>query len=674
MIGSWCFLRPRAAAAVMRPLLAGLAACLVALAAGPGKAQSKGKVLVLGGTVSGGLASIEAIEAAAQGYDVEIADDESWRGKSVSEFAGYRALILGDPDCGEIGTSKIQPAVDTVSKWGAAVNGNVIVIGTDPVFHTAGNAQPGAALLMRQAVDFALAQDGATGAYVALSCFFHASLSGTKVPLLDAFSPGGFTVTGVGCYDKSHLVAVHPALAGLSDAALSNWNCSIHEAFDKFPADFTPLAIAEDLGTSFTASDGTRGAPYILARGSQAFPFDLTPSRADNDVGEQQHLTATVQSIYGPLPNLVIGARVIDGPNKGLDLPCVQFQCKTDANGQVEFEYYGHEGLGEDTVLAWIDLNGSGDPDAGEPQTRALVRWWVPYVAIGDSTTTGWSVPLCAADMAKSRVKCLEDATHMRPAVPHPERIADARGLRPLGRVGIWGSTLKQMIAAYKRGFDVDDDAPGDEPDKKPMVSWIPQLKAATLARKLVTVSIGINDFNFSDVFPWGTAYIEHKGLEKADGILADMYPDLNVLFDTLDGVQRRGAQVVIVLYYNPYWGGLTGNPILLGPLLMQCKSLQGIGDLVVNKYNDELVSRAQAKGFTTADLRPAFDGHGSGSPSPYLFGTHCDIGTAITVFGSKLPGRDWDAAKAEVAKLYDPHPNNDGTTAQADTIEKVLR
>src|SRR3989344_6713356 len=68
--------------------------------------------------------------------------------------------------------------------------------------------------------------------------------------------------------------AVHPALAGLTDASLSNWSCSVHNAFDSFPADFLPLVIAKGIGGagSLVFADGSFGVPYILARGKELSP------------------------------------------------------------------------------------------------------------------------------------------------------------------------------------------------------------------------------------------------------------------------------------------------------------------------------------------------------------------------------------------------------------------
>jgi cysteine-rich repeat protein len=99
---------------------------------------------------------------------------------------------------------------------------------------------------------------------------------------------GNFEVRGnLNCYDNSHLVAFSPATAGLTDADLSNWGCSVHEAFTTFPTSglggFQSLAIAKDIvgaGTQ-TFGDGTMGLPYIISRGA-------TPAGCGNGKWEPQ--------------------------------------------------------------------------------------------------------------------------------------------------------------------------------------------------------------------------------------------------------------------------------------------------------------------------------------------------------------------------------------------------
>lgn len=76
------------------------------------------------------------------------------------------------------------------------------------------------------------------------------------------------------CYDDAHIVATSPAIGTLTDAALSDWSCSVHEAFSNYPktglGGFQALAIAKGIiGVgSQTFGDGTIGLPYIISRGA----------------------------------------------------------------------------------------------------------------------------------------------------------------------------------------------------------------------------------------------------------------------------------------------------------------------------------------------------------------------------------------------------------------------
>lgn len=283
--------------------------------------------------MSGGTSSVEAQAATALGYKVEVATNAQWAAKTQADFAGYRALILGDAACG----GSITAAVANKSVWGPVINGNVFIVGSDPVFH---NSQGGGALT-NNGIAFAVDASGRTGMYITLSCYYHDTATNTPVPLLDVFSPGGFTVRGVGCYNDAHIVASHPALTGLTDATLSNWSCSVHEAFDKWPVDFTVLAIARGIGAYYTATDGSTGTPYILARGAGLTVISdikLTPLSATVSVGLTHQLTATVTTNTPTDGTPVVGTTVtfgvIGGPNTGRTATAV-----TDSAGVARFSY-----------------------------------------------------------------------------------------------------------------------------------------------------------------------------------------------------------------------------------------------------------------------------------------------------------------------------------------------
>lgn len=224
-----------------------------------------GTVLILDTTVTGGTSSLEAQAAQSLGLSVEDDDATTWASKTTAQFASYSAIIFGDPTCQYQPDPYLAPAEANPGVWGPAVTGNVVVIGTDPVFHAP--EQAGALSMIADGIAFAASQSGHTGAYIDLSCYY-AEVSGpTDVPVLDAITPPGSFETvgqGSGCPEYSHVVAATPAISGISDGELSNWSCSTHEAFSSWPSTYVPVAITLDIPSTYIAPDGTNGAPYIF--------------------------------------------------------------------------------------------------------------------------------------------------------------------------------------------------------------------------------------------------------------------------------------------------------------------------------------------------------------------------------------------------------------------------
>lgn len=317
-----------------------------------------GEVLILGSTVTGGMSSAEAQAVIAAGKTPVVVDDATWSSMTASQFASYDGIVLGDPTCVEHSNPVPQA---NASVWGPVINGNVIIIGSDPVYHRA--SQSGAQKLIDQGIAFALNEPGKTGGYLDLSCSYHWSPPGTPVPELDGINGGGFTVVGAnqlpGLNDV-HIVATHPALAGLTDADLSNWSNSVHEGFQSWPIQFEVLAIAKDPSGSYTATDGTVGYPYILARGKSLqviSDISLSPETGVNPVGTSHTLTATVTK-DSPAPGTPVSGKnveftVIAGPHAGTSGVGI-----TDDNGVATFTYTGTS-TGIDTIEAtFVDDNG----------------------------------------------------------------------------------------------------------------------------------------------------------------------------------------------------------------------------------------------------------------------------------------------------------------------------
>lgn len=333
-----------------------LIACL-AIAGNANAALKNGKVLILADTVTPGVIGSQSVEenaATTLGLGADVVDAATWSTMTTAQFAAYDAIVLGDPTCSGIGSA--AAAIANNSVWGAAVDGNKIFVGTDPVYHYR-FTRPDIYQVTYNAVKFAAdsASAGKTGVYIALSCYYHGTAPNTPVPLLDPF--GSFTMTGVGCYNDAHIVATHPALAGLTDAILSNWSCSVHEAFDGWPSTFLPLAIARgDFSGAMDFPDGSRGTPYIIASGEGLHlisTIDLSPTSATNDVGASHTVTATVKENDTPVVGTTVTFTVLSGPNAGLTGTDV-----TDASGHATFTYSSSV-AGTDTIEAsYVDSAG----------------------------------------------------------------------------------------------------------------------------------------------------------------------------------------------------------------------------------------------------------------------------------------------------------------------------
>ncbi len=330
-----------------------------------------GEVVILDSTVSGGSSSPEANAAALVGKTAVVVNAATWASMTAADFADYDAVVLGDPTC-TTNAATIAAAAANASTWAGAVDGNVIIIGSDPVYHRSSRA--GAARLIEQGMAFAVDEAGKTGAYLDLSCLYHTSPSGTPVPVLDGF--GSFVAIGASSLpglNDVHIVATHPALVGLTDADLSNWGNSVHEGFEDWPIGFEVLAIARDAGGSHEATDGTVGYPYILARGESIVVISdifLSPEDAINPVGTSHTVWATVTNDDPdpgtPVEGVLVTFEVIDGPNTGVTGSAV-----TDVFGEASLSYVGNT-PGYDTIEAtFVD-------DAGRTQrSNRVMKLWV---------------------------------------------------------------------------------------------------------------------------------------------------------------------------------------------------------------------------------------------------------------------------------------------------------
>lgn len=309
--------------------------------------------------------SLEQYEAEQDGFTVTLVDGTQWDAMSAADFAKYQVVIIGDPTCGY---DNFEAAVANASTWEPVVmgsGGNKVIIGTDPTFHTYGG-HPGD-VLEKNGIAFAGNVDGATGAYVDLSCTYSSSAPGTPVPLLDGLSthgPGSFTAGGAPCAGSIAIVAASGPTSGLTDDDLSNWECSVHNFFDKWPADYTPLALATDpsvpvtyTGTDATTGGTVSGSPYIMVSGSGVTVksnLTLNPPSQTLAAGGNASVTATLKDGSGnPIGGASIEFDITGGPNSGTTDPVT-----TNASGDATFAYSDSGGTGTDSIVATYTSSG----------------------------------------------------------------------------------------------------------------------------------------------------------------------------------------------------------------------------------------------------------------------------------------------------------------------------
>lgn len=229
-------------------------------------AATDNTVLILESSVTGGVLSKEYIAIDALGFDIELASGAAWLAKTQADFESYRAIVLGDPNCFGPGLAPVQDAIINANVWGAAIDGRVMIVGTDPVFHSAYPSLPGAPVLLQNTIEWALENPavGKTSALIMLSCYYNGQGAGNVVTLLQGLgnfivSDARADVAGATCIQECHIpLPAHASMTGLTDAAISNWNCPAHALFTTYPVEYDVVAVANGGPTP-------GGTPYILA-------------------------------------------------------------------------------------------------------------------------------------------------------------------------------------------------------------------------------------------------------------------------------------------------------------------------------------------------------------------------------------------------------------------------
>src|SRR6266850_3621211 len=236
---------------------------------------SRKDILIYGPSLFGAPDN-EATLAAAAGHSVTVADPVTWSTMTTGDFAQYKAIVFGDPTCRDTPDPTLTVAEANKATWSAAVTGNMVVIGTDPISH---QLQGQANQLTTNAMNFA-ASGAATGLYMSLSCYYFEAPVDTPVTILSEF--GDFRVQGQitppldPCPNDVTIVAPgHPVVQGITKPGLDDWFCSIHEAFNAFP---TSLGVV--------VRDTPTALPYVIAGRSPKGPPLCTAGQEDKGNGE----------------------------------------------------------------------------------------------------------------------------------------------------------------------------------------------------------------------------------------------------------------------------------------------------------------------------------------------------------------------------------------------------
>ena len=253
----------------------------------PAKAATPPPVLILGSSVNGGTSSAEYQAAVAAGYSPTVLTDSTWESEPRSYFAGFNAIIIGDPSSGGTCAHSVPAALSYLASgqaspvWTQAVTGNVTVLGTAPAL-----AGSKGTALIAGAITYAASGTG-TGLYVSLNCEGSSASPGADLGagwlddvdgtgVTGAGTLGGATITagqGWSCGDSGAVnpqAAADPGYTALAASSLTGWAspaCPVQETFGAWPAWLTPVAYDTSASPAdFTSPDGTlAGQPYVLA-------------------------------------------------------------------------------------------------------------------------------------------------------------------------------------------------------------------------------------------------------------------------------------------------------------------------------------------------------------------------------------------------------------------------
>lgn len=440
------------------------------------------------------------------GTDSQIWTEQQWINASKASFAAFDAIVFSDK--GENG-EKWAAALNSRAVWGGAVNGNIFVVGGDPVsdfLEPSGNQGP-SDRVFRQGVRFAAAQPGnahtRTGLYVALDHSpagepLDGVVSPTDVPLLSWF--GSFKAVMSEGAGLRRAVTDHPKLNSLGPD-FPPWTTSVAQGFHSWPSEFYPVAYSFDAtaptptsvfapalehDTGYKHPNHLNRLVFALAKTVGNFEEKfLTASTPNQGLATSGIASLSVFAYYRDdpsganyWPTTPISWRVISGPNVGKNGGCSQngqsppyssswtasYACTaanvTAANFQdvVRIFYdYDNDKVFDDFAG---NNNGSGDPTAAcDFGITLTVNWGLPRVSIA---TTDASATEASGNNATFRISRAGGTSTQDPLpvkIISPENSSAAIGQAKAGTdyvLKVGGLTVSDLVTIPVNSSFVD--------------------------------------------------------------------------------------------------------------------------------------------------------------------------------------------------------------------------
>lgn len=188
-------------------------------------------------------------------------------------------------------------------------------------------------------------------------------------------------------------------------------------------------------------------------------------------------------------------------------------------------------------------------------------------------------------------------------------------GQSPLGLPGILdGKKQVQLVADATCAGAKAATEPGGALDLPEQVARVAAAGALSPATDLVTLSAGGNDVGFGEIAgacaTQSTAVCAQVIAGKNATALPALDRNLDTLFDSIDAAAPNAT--VAVTGYPHLFSPEFGVPVI--PVASQTAFNAGTDAL-----NAVIRKQAEAHGYTFVDLVQKFDGHGLGSPSPWI-------------------------------------------------------